>query len=91
MPHLLRSSPGNAVAALQGVYRFLYTSAAFWLGVVVLAPVVAILPDFLYRAAMLAFRPTEINIFQVGVGLPRAWCPQRCLVEADVGRFAAHD
>mmetsp|Transcript_33556 Transcript_33556/g.84499 ORF Transcript_33556/g.84499 Transcript_33556/m.84499 type:complete len:1400 (-) Transcript_33556:257-4456(-) len=49
---------------LLGVYRFLYTSAAFWLGVVVLAPVVAILPDFLYRAAMLAFRPTEINIFQ---------------------------
>lgn len=75
---------------LLGVYRYLFASAPFWLGVVLFAPLLALLPDFMWKGTKASFWPTEIDIFQELEKLADKKKPkQRGVADAESGNLDA--
>mmetsp|Transcript_19543 Transcript_19543/g.46668 ORF Transcript_19543/g.46668 Transcript_19543/m.46668 type:complete len:1120 (-) Transcript_19543:221-3580(-) len=58
------TTPFRLFPDLVGVPRALFMSSEFWLGSVLLAPTIAVLPDLMTLAAKRAFFPSAVDLFQ---------------------------
>ncbi len=63
----------SAVSDMTGVGAELFGSATYWLGAVLLAPGIALLPDLVYLAFQKLLRPTIVDLLQVRHSCRHIW------------------